>query len=100
MFDFKGLFDGFSKSSSTKFYKDMFDRLKSTFIHRITDVIEQHKKAKCGRNRTVDLNQVLNCMFFIADNGMKTSYIKDHFKMAKSTYYYYFSLISKHHILE
>jgi len=44
MFDFKRLFDSFSKLSSTKFYKDTFDHLKSIFIQRISDVIKQHKK--------------------------------------------------------
>jgi len=39
-------------------------------------------------------------MFFIADNGMKMSYIKDQFGIAKSTYYYYFNLIAKYQILE
>ena len=39
-----------------------------------------------GRKRTVDLNQILKRMFFIADNGMNMSYIKDTFGIVKSTY--------------
>ena len=65
MFDFKRLFDSFSKLSSTKFYKDTFDHLKSTFIQRISDVIEQHKKTTCGRKRTIDSKQALNGMFLL-----------------------------------
>jgi len=64
MFDFKRLFDSFSKLSSTKFYEDTFDHLKSIFIQWISDVIEQHKKTTCGRKRPIDLKQVLNGMFF------------------------------------
>jgi len=59
------------------------------------------KKTTCGRKRTIALKQVLNGMFFIADNGLKMSYIKDQFGNAKkNTYYYYFNLIAKYQILE
>ena len=36
----------------------------------------------------------------MADNGLKMSYIKDQFGIAKNTYYYYFNLIAKYQILE
>jgi len=58
------------------------------------------KKTNRGRKRTIDLDQFLTCLFFITDNGMKMSYIKDYFRIAKSTYYYYFDLVTKTKFLE
>ena len=96
MFDFKRLFDSSSKLSSTKFYKDTFDHWKSTFIQRISDVIEQHKKQHVVGKEPLIWSKSSSVCFFMADNGMKMSYIKDQFGIAKSTYYYYFNLIAKY----
>jgi putative transposase len=100
MFDFKQLFETFKRLSSPKFYKDVFDHLKKHLIDRTIEMLDQRKKSKCGRKRTIDLDNFYDCLFFIADNGMKTYYITDHFGITKSTYYYYFDLISKSGLVE
>lgn len=53
------------------------------------------KKTTRGRKRTTNFDQFLTCLFGIADCGFKMSYIKDFFHMSKSTYYYYFDLLTK-----
>ena len=71
MFDFKQLFQTFKPLSSIKFYKDIFDHLKKYLISKTIEMLDQRKKSKCGRKRTINLDQFYDCLFFIADNGIK-----------------------------
>jgi hypothetical protein len=86
--------------NSNKKYKDIFDHLKILFKTEIIEFLDHLKKTNRGRKRRIDWDQFFACLFFISDNGMKMYYIKDYFHIAKSTYYYYFDLITKHGFLE
>jgi hypothetical protein len=83
------------KTNSNYKYQEIFNKLKKYFISKLTIFLDDMKKNKRGRKRSVDLDRFLTCLFFITDNGMKMSYIKDYFHIPKSTYYYYFDLITK-----
>lgn len=83
------------KTSSNYKYQEIFNKLKNYFISKLTIFLDNMRKNKRGRKRTINLDQFLTCLFFIADNGMKMSYIKDYFHLPKSTYYYYFDLVTK-----
>jgi len=99
MFDFHQFFTGF-KINSTKIYKEIFDKLKIFLKLRVVQFLDSLKKTNRGRKRMINWDQFFTCLFFITDNGMKMSYIKDYFHIAKSTYYYYFDLITKSGFLE
>ena len=99
MFNFRQLFVNLQNNTDKK-YKDIFDQLKIFLKMRLIDYLDSMKKSNRGRKRTIDLDQFLTCLFFITDNGMKMSYINDYFKIAKSTYYYYFDLVTKTKFLE
>lgn len=99
MFDLNKIFTNFRMNSNKK-YKDVFDHLKILFKTEIIDFLDHLKKTNRGRKRKIDWNQFFTCLFFIADNGMKMCYIKEYFHIAKSTYYYYFNLITKYGFLE
>ena len=99
MFRFHQIFEGFRNSSGKK-YKDIFDKLKIFLKTRLIEYIDSMKRTNRGRKRIIDLDRFFTYLFFIADNGMKMSYIKDYFQIAKSTYYYYFDLIMKANFLE
>jgi len=99
LFEFLQIFTDF-KICSAKKYQDIFDNLKRFLKTRLVECLDGIKKNNRGRKRTIDLDRFLTCLFFIADNGMKMSYIKDYFQIAKSTYYYYFDLIVKTNFLK
>jgi hypothetical protein len=99
MFDLKNLFAGFDIKSQKK-YKEIFGKLKIYFIFKINEFLDGKKHTLRGRKRTVDWDRFFDCLFYICDNGMKMSYIKDVFNISKSTYYYYFDLITKSKFLE
>jgi hypothetical protein len=94
MFDFRHLFTGFNINSIKK-YKEIFDTLKIYFITRVDEFLNGLKKTNRGRKRTIDWDRFFTCLFFMTDNSMKMSYIKEYFHIAKSTYYYYFDLLYK-----
>ena len=98
-FEFRQIFMGF-ENNSTKKYKDIFDRMKYFLKAQLVIHLDSMKKNNRGRKRTIDLDRFLTCLFFLADNSMKMSYIKDYFQIPKSTYYYYFDLITKTKFLE
>ena len=83
--EFLQMFVGF-KNNSIKKYKDIFDKLKSFLKTRLVEYLDSMKRNNRGRKRTVDLDQFLTCLFFLTDNSMKMSYIKDYFHIPKSTY--------------
>lgn len=99
MCEFRRLFVGF-KNESVKKYKDIFDQLKSFLKEKLVTYLTSIRKNIQGRKRTVDLDQFLTCLFFLTDNSVKMSYIKDYFHIPKSTFYYYFNLITKTKFLE
>ena len=76
-------------------YKEVFDQIKSYISHRIIEFLDKMKRTTRGHKRIIDFNQFLTCLFSISDCGFKMSYIKDIFKLSKSTYYYYFDLLTK-----
>ena len=76
-------------------YKEVFDQIKSYMSHRIIEFLDKMKRTTRGHKRIIDFNQFLTCLFSISDCGFKMSYIKDIFKLSKSTYYYYFDLLTK-----
>ena len=98
-FLFHQIFMGF-RNNSIKKYKDIFDKLKNFLKAKLVIHLDSIKKNNRGRKRTINLDQFLTCLFFLADNSMKMSYIKDYFHIPKSTYYYYFDLITKTKFLE
>jgi hypothetical protein len=97
-FEFCQIFSGFGNNSIKK-YKDIFDRLKSFLKTKLIAYLTSIKKNNRGRKRTIDLDKFLTCLFFLTDNSVKMSYIKDYFQIPKSTYYYYFNLIMKANFL-
>jgi len=99
MIDFRQLFENF-KIISMKKYKEIFEKLKVVLKIKVNEFLDSLKTSNRGRKRTVDWEQFFTCLFFITDNGMKMSYIKEYFHISKSTYYYYFELISKSGFLE
>ena len=84
IFEFRQIFKTF-ENNSTKIYKDIFEKLKIFLKTRLGEYLDSIKRNNRGRKRTVDLERVLTCLFFIADNGMKMSYIKEYFGMSRST---------------
>lgn len=99
MCEFRQLFDRF-KNDSVKKYKDVFDQLKRFLKEKLVTHLTSIRKTNRGRKRTVDLDRFLTCLFFLTDNSVKMSYIKDYFNLPKSTFYYYFNLIAKTKFLE
>lgn len=99
MFEFRQIFMNFNDKSNKK-YKEIFDMLKEFIKAKLVIYLDGMKKNNSGRKRKIDSDRFLTCLFFIADNGMKMSYIKEYFQLTKSTYYYYFNLIMKGHFLE
>jgi len=97
--NFSQLFEGLKcRPSST--YKDIFNRLKICFKIRMEDFIENRKHTNRGRKRIINWDKFFDCLFGICDNGFKMSYIKEYYHMSKSTYYYYFDLITREHFIE
>jgi len=76
-------------------YKDVFDQIKKFLSQRINNFIDGMKKTPRGRKRIINFDQFLTCLFSITDCGFKMSYIKDFYNISKSTYYYYFDLLTK-----
>lgn len=68
------------------------------YISKLIIFLDSLKKTKRDRKRKVGFNQILMCIFSIADNGIKSSYINEffHIQNPKSTYYYYFNFMAKH----
>lgn len=99
MFNFSQLFIGL-KTKSSNIYKDIYNRLKICFKQRIEPFIDNMKRTNRGRKRTIVWDKFFDCLFGISDNGLKMSYIKDYYHFSKSTYYYYFDLITRTHFLE
>ena len=81
-------------------YMDIYDKLKPYLIQTLTKFLDSLKTTSRGRKRTINLDRLLTCMFSIADNGFKMSYIKDYFHIPKSTYYYYFGILSKYNFFK
>jgi transposase len=98
-FEFCRIFSGFGNNNIKK-YKDIFDRLKIFLKTKLIALLTSIKKSNRGRKRTIDLDKFFTCLFFLTDNSVKMSYIKDYFQIPKSTYYYYFNLITKTNFLE
>lgn len=94
MFDFRQLFTELKIDTSTRKYKDIYDRLKIYLKTKIVSILDNAKKTNRGRKRKIDWDHFFDCLFCIADNGLKMSYIPRYFNLPKSTYYYYFKLIS------
>ena len=99
MFDFHNFFRNFNINSTKKF-KEIFDTLKIYFKTRVDEFLDGLKKTRRGRKRNINWDHFFTCLFFMTDNSMKMSYIKEYFHIAKSTYYYYFDLLSKSRFLE
>lgn len=87
------------KNNSTKKYKNIFDELKTFLKARLISYLDGLKKNNRGRKRTIDLEKFFTCLFLIADNGIKMSCIDEYFHIAKSTYYYYFDLVTRTNFL-
>ena len=75
----------------TRNHKNMFDilneqnSLKPYLIQEIALFLDSMKMSMRGRKRQIDWERFFTCLFFIADNGMKMSYIKEYFGMSRST---------------
>ena len=95
MVDFRHLFINFNVNSIK-----IFDILKIYFKTRVDEFLNGLKKSNRGRKRNINWDHFFTCLFFMTDNSMKMSYIKEYFHIAKSTYYYYFDLLSKSRFLE
>ena len=76
-------------------YKEIFNGLKEYLQLKLISFLNGMRKTNRGRKRTINLEQFLRCLFFMTDNGVKMSYIREQFQIPKSTYYYYFDLLSK-----
>jgi hypothetical protein len=100
IFNPQQLIDDLKIRSSHKKYRDVYTYLKPYLKDKITEFLDSRKISNRGRKRTINWDKFLDCMFCISDNGLKMSYIKELFDISKSTYYYYFSLISEAKLLE
>lgn len=98
--DFHKLFEHHSIKDSPKKYKEVFQILKPSFKEKIIQLLKDRKKSNRGRPCSVDWNKFLDCMFSICDNGTKLSYCKEHYGIARSTYFFYFGIISSSKLLE
>jgi hypothetical protein len=88
------------KISTTKQYKNIFDQMKTFLKTRLITLLDGLRKTNRGRKRTINLDQFLTCLFAMTDNGIKMSYTYDFFQLPRSTYYYYFDIITKNHFFE
>jgi len=95
----RNLFINFNIKSAKK-YKEIFDTLKIYLKTRVDEFLDGLKKTNRGRKRNINWDQFFTCLFFMTDNSTKMSYITDYFHMAKSTYYYYFDLLTKSKFFE
>jgi hypothetical protein len=85
---------------SSKKYQTIFEHLKPLLKTRIINYLDELKNNKRGRKRSFNLDTFLDCLFFMSDNGLKTFNIQKMFGIAKSTFYQYYTLISKGNLLE
>lgn len=100
MIDLNTIFHVKSENIHRKKYREVFEKIKPYVKERIVQFLDGRRKSTRGRKREVDLDHLLDCLFYITDNGIKLSYTKELFNIPRSTYYFYFKLISDSNILE
>ena len=91
---------GVNIKSSQKKYKEVFNTLKTYLKSKIITFLDTLKISNKGRKRTIDWDKFFDCLFYITDNGLKMSYLKEKCGICKSTFYHYFSLISNSSFFE
>jgi hypothetical protein len=85
---------------SPKKYQTVFEHLKPLLKSKIVKYLDNLKSNNRGRKRSFDLDVFLDCLFFMSDNGLKTFNIHKLYGIARSTFYQYYTLISKGDLLE
>ena len=89
-----------SLDSSTKKYQTIYEHIKPRLKERFNQYLDNLKQNHRGRKRSFNLDRFLDCLFFMSDNGLKTVNISKMFGIAKSTFYQYYTLISKEKLIE
>lgn len=94
------LFDNNDIKNTHKMYKHVFYKIKPYLISKFKDIVKNRHISNRGRPAKFNYDKFFEAMFFIIDNSVKMSYIKNIFNIPTSTFYFYFNIIIKSSFFE